>query len=80
MSRIELERKYYREGARVLFLVINLMRAAQRNVEPKLPFTRAMNQLEDDFLIGLRHRYRRIFEKVTPATLREFERLMRPKK
>jgi hypothetical protein len=80
MKRPSLEDKYYREAARVLFWVLNLMRSAQRDVKPKPPFTRAIDQLEQDFLRALRHRYRRLFQTgVSPATLKEFERLMRPK-
>jgi hypothetical protein len=80
MKRPSLEEKYYREAARALFWVLNLMRVAQKDIEPKVPFERAMNQLEADFLFGLRHRYRRLFQTgVSPATLKEFERLMRPK-
>jgi hypothetical protein len=80
MKRPTLQEKYYREAARVLFWILNLMRAAQRDIEPKPPFTRAINQLENDLLFGFRHRYRRLFQSgVSPATLKQFERLMRPK-
>jgi hypothetical protein len=78
MSQLDLERKYYREAARVLFWVLNLMRAAQKDIDPKLPFIRAMNHLEDDLLLGLRKRFCRIFQAgASPAVLKEFERLIK---
>jgi hypothetical protein len=80
MKRPSSEDRYYREAARVVLLILDLMRAAQRDIEPKPPFNRAINKVENDFLFGLRHRYRRLFQTgVSPATLKEFERFMRPK-
>jgi hypothetical protein len=81
MNGLDLERKYYREGARVLFFCINSMRAAQKDIDPKLPFSRAMNQLEDDLLLGLRKRFCGIFHAgASPAVLKEFERLIKLQK
>jgi hypothetical protein len=81
MNQLDLERKYYREAARVLFFCINSMRAAQKDIEPKLPFNRAMNLLEDDLLFGLRRRFCRIFHAgASPAVLKEFEHLIKLQK